>query len=186
MSRSGVVIRPAGPGDRRVVEDALLWAVNWSPDRVPFPPDVVLNRADLARYVAGWPVAGDVGVVADAGGSHAGSGSGSDADADADRTAIGAAWLRYLPADEPGYGFVAGDVPELSIGVHPAHRGRGIGRRLLRALLEAARREGVVRVSLSVERTNPARALYVSEGFEVVGGSGSADTMVLEFPAPPC
>ena len=106
--------------------------------------------------------AGDLGVVAD----HLPG------------PAIGAAWLRYLSADDPGYGFVADDVPELGIGVHPEYRGRGVGRRLLRALLAAAQQRGIARVSLSVERANPARGLYLAEGFRVVGGDHDADTML--------
>ena len=47
---------------------------------------------------------------------------------------VGAAWLRFFPADDPGYGFVSADVPELSIGVAVLWRGRGIGRALLRAI----------------------------------------------------
>ena len=158
-----IVIRPAGPEDGVAVEDALLWAFNWSPDREPLDRDVALTLADTAHYVAGWPAPGDLGVVADA------------------RGPIGAAWLRYLSADDPGYGFVAEDVPELGIGVHPEHRGQGIGRRLLRALLAAARERGIARISLSVERANPARELYLDAGFRVVGADDDADTMLLEL-----
>jgi len=157
-----IVIRPAVAEDRRIVEDALTWAVNWSSDREPLDHDVVLRRSDTAHYVAGWPAPGDLGVVADA------------------RGPIGAAWLRYLSGDDPGYGFVAVDVPELSIGVHPEWRGRGIGRRLLRGLLAAACERGIVRISLSVERANRARDLYLGEGFGVVGGNEHADTMLME------
>ncbi|MGX1884186.1 N-acetyltransferase family protein [Streptomyces sp. NPDC055287] len=49
-------------------------------------------------------------------------------------------------------------------------RGHGIGRALLRASFEAARRQGAVRITLRVLGHNaPARALYEAEGFVVEG-----------------
>jgi GNAT superfamily N-acetyltransferase len=92
---------------------------------------------------------------------------------------VGAAWLRFLPEDEPGYGFVDARTPELTIGVVAACRGRGVGRRLLLGLLDAAREEGVERVSLSVEPDNPAMRLYERVGFVPVGVNGGAVTMLL-------
>jgi ribosomal protein S18 acetylase RimI-like enzyme len=94
---------------------------------------------------------------------------------------IGAAWVRHLAADDPGYGFVRADVPELTIGVVEAFRGRGVGRALLRAVLAAARDAGVPAVSLSVERANLAARLYAAEGFRVVGSDVDADTMLVEL-----
>jgi ribosomal protein S18 acetylase RimI-like enzyme len=70
-----------------------------------------------------------------------------------------------LPGDDPGFGFVALDVPELTIGVVAEARGRGIGRRLLERLIADARERGVARLSLSVELDNPAMALYEHLGF---------------------
>ena len=56
-----------------------------------------------------------------------------------------------------------------TIGVDPAHQGRGIGRALLRGLLAAADAVHAT-VYLEVRTDNdPARALYESEGFTVVG-----------------
>jgi [ribosomal protein S18]-alanine N-acetyltransferase len=56
-----------------------------------------------------------------------------------------------------------------TIGVDPAHQGKGIGRALLRALLEVADAAGAT-VFLEVRTDNaPAHALYASEGFAVVG-----------------
>lgn len=56
-----------------------------------------------------------------------------------------------------------------TIGVDPAHQGRGIGRALLRRLLEVADAAGAT-VFLEVRTDNDAaRALYESEGFAVVG-----------------
>lgn len=56
-----------------------------------------------------------------------------------------------------------------TIGVDPAHQGRGIGRALLRGLLSAADAQRAT-VYLEVRTDNDvARALYESEGFAVVG-----------------
>ncbi|GGT55545.1 N-acetyltransferase [Streptomyces kurssanovii] len=49
-------------------------------------------------------------------------------------------------------------------------RGRGVGRALLRAACDEARRQGAVRITLRVLAHNaPARALYEAEGFVVEG-----------------
>ena len=164
MTTPEAMIRPACPADRPILEDALLWAVNWSPDRSPLPRRQILARPDLSHYVVGWPELGDRGLVVEVAGRP-----------------VGVAWWRYFPADDPGYGFVAEDVPELSIGVHPEHRGQGIGRRLLRSLRAVAAGAGLARLSLSVERANRARGLYLSAGFRVAGGDGGADTMVADL-----
>lgn len=73
-----------------------------------------------------------------------------------------------------------------TIGVHPDHRGRGLGRTLLTDLLEAA---GDVRVMLEVRTDNtPARTLYESVGFQTLGirrnyyRPSGADAFVMERP----
>ena len=167
MPKVDVTVRRATTDDGEALVAALLAAVNWAPERPPLDRDAVLADPAMSHYVAGWPRAGDLGVVAVAGPVVG--------------AVVGAAWLRVLPPDDPGYGYVAPGVPELSIGVRPEYRGRGVGRQLLRALLAAARDEGVPRVSLSVERANRARRLYVAEGFQVVASGRDADTMVREL-----
>ncbi|WP_326953128.1 GNAT family N-acetyltransferase [Amycolatopsis sp. NBC_01286] len=155
-------LREATRDDGDFLADMLVAAVNWSPEGKKKSRRRVLLAPDTAHYVAGWPRPDDLGVVAEADGER-----------------VGAAWLRFFTADDPGYGFVAADVPELSIGVVAAWRGRGVGRALLRAAEDRARAAGVERISLSVERKNFARRLYLAEGYEVVGtGSADADTMV--------
>jgi GNAT superfamily N-acetyltransferase len=95
---------------------------------------------------------------------------------------IGTAWLRFLPEDGPGYGFVAPDVPELTIGVVADWRGRGVGRALLRAIAVEARLAGIRQISLSVERKNFAQKLYLSEGYQIVDSSDKgSDTMVKDL-----
>ena len=44
-----------------------------------------------------------------------------------------------------------------------------------------SRYPGLARVSLSVEHGNPARRLYVSEGYRTVTSDADSDTMVLDL-----
>ncbi|NJC68754.1 GNAT family N-acetyltransferase [Planosporangium thailandense] len=144
----------------------LVEAVNWLPER-NWPRKQIMANPALAHYVSGWMRPDDFGVVA----------------LDPTDRPVGAAWLRYLTAADPGYGYVSDDVPELSMGVVEACRGRGVGRVLLRAALDAARERGVPAVSLSVERANFAARLYLSEGFRPVESFEDADTMVADIGA---
>lgn len=153
--------REATRDDAGFLADMLVVAVDWSPESKKSRRRVV-PAPDTAHYIAGWPRPDDLGVVAEVDGER-----------------VGAAWLRFFTADDPGYGFVAADVPELTIGVVAAWRGRGVGRALLRAVEDRTRTAGVERISLSVERKNFAQRLYLAEGYRIVGeGSPESDTMV--------
>ena len=56
------------------------------------------------------------------------------------------------------------------LAVHPRRQGRGVGRRLVTAAVEEARRRGARRLTLRVLGSNPAaRALYERCGFVVEG-----------------
>jgi ribosomal protein S18 acetylase RimI-like enzyme len=69
------------------------------------------------------------------------------------------------------------------MGVAAGQRGRGIGRRLLQAFIDLARRRGWRAVSLSVEDGNRAASLYRGAGFTTVSRAENADTMLLELSA---
>lgn len=158
------ITRAARPSDRDHLVDMLVVAANWSPDRPSLSRDQVLATPELAHYVAGWPGPDELGVVATEGGRQ-----------------VGAAWLRFLRSDDPGFGWVADDVPELSIGVVADRRGNGVGTRLVTELARRATAAGVRAISLSVEVANPARRLYERLGFEDVACDDHATTMVLEL-----
>jgi GNAT superfamily N-acetyltransferase len=164
MTQSPWTIRRAVAADRDFLNDMLVAAVNWSPKWNQSRASIFATPA-IMHYVADWPRPSDLGLVAEAGGRR-----------------IGATWLRFLPETDPGYGFVAADVPELTIGVSVPWRGRGVGRALLRAVAAEARARGIRRISLSVERKNYARALYLSEGYRVADASDPrSDTMVTDL-----
>ncbi len=84
-------------------------------------------------------------------------------------------------ATDPSYDFVADDIPDLSLSVVAAWRGRGVGRAMIRVACEEARARGIKRMSLSVEHGNGAKALYEAEGFASYETVGNADTMVVHL-----
>jgi len=156
-----VRVRPAGPADDDFLGEMLVAAACWRLDGPLGDVQSVLARPELAHYVSGWPRPGDLGVVAE------------------DGPPVGAAWLRLLPGHDRGYGFVDAKTPELSIGLVPTHRGRGIGSLLLNALIVSARAQRHETLSLSVEPDNPARRLYERCGFQVAGAVDGSLTMLL-------
>jgi ribosomal protein S18 acetylase RimI-like enzyme len=90
---------------------------------------------------------------------------------------VGAAWYRLFKSENPGYGFVDEQTPELSIAIVPSRRGGGLGSELLDALLEQARSDGYHAISLSVEQGSPAIGLYERHGFSQVGEDDGGVTM---------
>jgi ribosomal protein S18 acetylase RimI-like enzyme len=63
------------------------------------------------------------------------------------------------------------EIRVMDVALLPEHRGRGVGTRLLESLLEEGERSGK-KVSIHVERANPAVALYERLGFEPVEEKG--------------
>lgn len=77
---------------------------------------------------------------------------------------VGIAWYRGIS----GFGYVAEGVPELAMAVRKEHRMRGIGKRLLSALVSSAKSSGWRGISLAVQKENFAYHLYRNSGFAVV------------------
>lgn len=150
---SEVTTRPLTGDDRELLRTATLANLNWTGE-ARFGLRDVDERPDLRHYTGFRSERGDLGLVAEQ-----------------DGRSVGVVWVLFLDADDPGYGFVADGVPELSIWVAPSARGQGLGGGLLRAALDEARRRGVERVSLSVETGNPAVHLYRRSGFRSVPGA---------------
>jgi GNAT superfamily N-acetyltransferase len=156
-------LRPAAVDDARFLTDMLVEASNWQQGTAR-PRVQLLADPRVRRYIAGWKRPGDDGTIAE----------------DAHGVPIGACWYRRFSTDDRGQGFVAPGVPELTLGVSPIWRAQGVGRALLRSVVESARAAGYARISLSVGKGNFAHRLYVSEGFVAVSAAGdpTAETMV--------
>lgn len=149
-------IRQATASDEPFLRKMLYAALFVPPGKPPFPRGVVYEPR-LAHHVDGFGTwNGDIGFIAELSGRP-----------------LGAAWVRQLTEDDPGYGFVDNATPELSIAVLEEWRGLGVGTQLMESLLAA-----VPRCSLSVDRRNPAVRLYERSDFVVVATDGDSVTML--------
>jgi len=135
-----VDIRPLDAMDRVFLEEMLLEAFFWDP-AWPRPTLAEFREhPEFTKLLADWGRPGDRGVVAEE-----------------QQSKTGAAWFRLWRSELHSYGFVDAETPELGIAVASAHRSKGVGRTLLRALIEIARADGYPALSLSVSPSNYAR-----------------------------
>lgn len=141
-------LRTAAPADAEHIRWALYTALAWSPDRQLPPPDETLRHPEALRYHCGWGRRGDLGVIATVAGD-----------------VVGVAYCRLFTEDDHGHGYVDEATPEVAIAVRDDTRGCGLGTSLLRELAEVAAAAGFRRLSLSVDRENPAVRLYERLGY---------------------
>ena len=129
------MFRLSSRADPAFLAEMLYEAVNWRDDGAEERPPLeeLLANPEIRRYVEGWGRKGDVALVA----------------LDRLDEPVGAAWYRVFETAEPGYGFVAADVPELSIAVYPECRGQHVGGLLLGSVVSRAKSDGYRAISLS-------------------------------------
>jgi GNAT superfamily N-acetyltransferase len=159
-----VSVSRLGADDVAAVQLALYLALSWN-DPPGFPDKAtVMANPEVRTYYEGWGRPGDIGV-----------------EAVLDGQLIGAAFARLFTEDNHGHGYVDDQTPEVGIGIVAAYRGMGIGRRLMDGLAAVASQEGITRLSLSVNNPNPARRLYESLGYVLIGDDGDSSVMVLDL-----
>jgi ribosomal protein S18 acetylase RimI-like enzyme len=157
-------IREASPRDISFLREMLYEAAAWRPNTPRPDPADVLARLEVAAYVDEWGREGDTALVAE---ESAGR-----------RRRLGAAWYRLFDKEAAGFGFIAPDVPEITLAVRSESRGEGVGTALLMSLISKAVEDGRRALSLSVEPDNPAMRLYERAGFAPVSQSEGAVTML--------
>jgi len=153
-----IIIRSLKKEDEPFWWEMLYQAIYLPKGHAP-PPREILHQPELAWYVEGWGRDSDCGFLASVDGQE-----------------VGAIWLRLAHDESHGYGFVADEIPELSMALLPDYRGKGIGTKLFERLFASPCT--CPKVSLSVSEKNPARRLYERVGFEAVGQVEDSLTMI--------
>lgn len=143
-------VRFINPQEYALLEDFLYAAIYVAPGQTPLPRSIVYSPS-VYNYIKEFGRKGDICVVCEI----------------AD-VIVGAAWTRILDRDgEKGYGNIGPGIPELAIAVCPPYRGQGIGTELIRFLHGALQAEGYTKISLSVQKGNPAFRLYERNGYRI-------------------
>jgi ribosomal protein S18 acetylase RimI-like enzyme len=139
-------VREISAADHILMPDFLYHAI-FVPPSVLRPSMEITYRPEIYIYINGYGKPGDTGAVAEYGGR-----------------AVGMAWARLIHA----YGHLDKETPELAISVLPEYRGLGIGTKLMTKLFDLLAMAGYKRISLSVNKNNPAVRFYQRHGYETI------------------
>ena len=97
--------------------------------------------------------------------------------AEVDGKVVGAVWTRIMN----DYGHVDDDTPSFAISLYKEYRGRGIGTKLMRRMLELLKEQGYKKASLAVQKANYAVRMYEAVGFRTVDENAEEYIMVCEL-----
>lgn len=127
--------------------DDFLYEAIFIPEGVTPPPKDIIEDEELQIYVKDFgKYKDDICFVAEVEGK-----------------VVGAVWLRVID----DYGHIDDDTPSLSISVYKGYRNLGIGKALIKNVLEELKKRGYKKTSLSVQKANYAFEIYKKAGYFV-------------------
>ncbi|MBC8059050.1 MAG: GNAT family N-acetyltransferase [Clostridiaceae bacterium] len=149
MSYSNYYLKSIEKGELSFLEDMLFYAI-YVGEGNSLPSRNIIYDPNLYKYIDKWDKNKDIGVMV--------------VDEKTSKK-FGAAWLRLFCQNNKGYGYISGDIPELSIAIYPEYRGNGLGTLLINHLINELPAH-INSISLSVDTQNPAKRLYERLGFK--------------------
>lgn len=141
--------------------DIFLYEAIFIPDGVEKPEKDIVKLPELSRYYLDFGKESDLCLVAEL-----------------NNELVGAIWTRIFSETEKGYGYVDSKTPELSMSVLKPYRNMGIGKKLLKEMIDRLIAMEYNQVSLSVDKLNFAYGLYQKFGFEIVEAVDQSATMI--------
>nr|MBQ6243003.1 GNAT family N-acetyltransferase [Lachnospiraceae bacterium] len=154
------VIRTLRSSETKLLKDFLYEAI-YIPEGTAPPSREILEKPELRVYTDDFGTRnGDNCLVADFGGK-----------------VVGAVWSRIMN----DYGHIDDDTPSLAISIYKEYRKQGVGSQLLVKMLDLLKWKGYERVSLSVQKANPAVKMYRDFGFKTVAEKAEEYIMSMEF-----
>src|SRR5690554_5099282 len=113
----GVSIRAIRNNEIYLLKDFLYDAI-FVPEGIERPGKEIIEQPELNVYIDAFGKDTDVGLVADLNGKL-----------------VGAIWARLFTETDKGFGFVDNQTPELSMSVNENYRNRGIGKDLMKNMI---------------------------------------------------
>lgn len=167
QEKMSIIYRPIKEHEFPFLEDMLYEAL-FVPKGQPKWPKSIIQKPKIRKYVEAWnQQKDDLAIVAEN-----------------ENNLVGAIWGRKFRAAKKGYGFVDEHTPEISIAIKGEFRNKGIGTELLTQIESAYSRIGIEKVSLSVDKRNPAKKLYERCGYEFFEEQETAVTMIKKIKKP--
>lgn len=146
--------------ETNLLKDFLYEAI-FIPEGVEPPAREIIERPELKLYYEGF-----------------GSGRADHCIvAEEDGQVVGAVWTRTMN----DYGHIDDETPSFAISLYKEYRGRGIGTRLMKEILELLRSQGYKKASLAVQKANYAVRMYEKVGFKTVDENDEEYIMVCEL-----
>lgn len=141
----------------------MLYQAIYVPEGTQLPREII-KQPDLFKYIEDFGKADDYCLVAEQMGRL-----------------VGAIWIRLFPIENKGYGFVDNLTPEMSMAVLKEYRNNGVGRMLLKSLIERFTNDKYKKISLSVDKSNFAYGFYKKYGFQDYKDTEKSITMVRQM-----
>ena len=154
-----MLIRPPKTNEFRLLDDFLYQAI-FVPPNVEPPPRSIIQQPELQVYVKDF-----------------GSSPHDFALFAVEPKIIGAVWTRIMN----DYGHIDAQTPSLAIAVEEQHRGQGVGTGLMQHIIDLLQSKGYRRVSLSVQKLNPACRFYERLGFKIFDERGDELILIKEL-----
>lgn len=143
-----IKIRKWKDGEQAFLEDFLYEAI-FIPEGVEAPSREIIQLPELQVYITDFgKKPDDICFLAEVDGKVA-----------------GAVWVRVME----DYGHLEEGVPSFAISLYKEYRGKGIGKELMKRMLQELAQRGYEKASLAVQKANYAVKMYQKVGFEIVG-----------------
>ncbi len=144
---NNLIIREITKNEYKLLEDFLYEAI-FIPKGAEKPEKEIIRNEELQVYVKDFGTDRNDNCLV----------------AEYDNKIVGACWTRIMN----DYGHIDNDTPSFAISLYEEYRGKGIGTKLMKAMLKLLKDKGYKKASLSVQKNNYAVKMYKNVGFKII------------------
>lgn len=139
-------IREIRQSEYAILSDFLYEAI-FIPEGTEKPPKAIIEQPEIQVYIADFGKSDDWCLVAEV-----------------KEKIVGAVWVRIMN----DYGHIDDETPSLAISLFEEYRHLGLGKELMKKMLQFLKDKGYKQISLSVQKANYAVHMYRKVGFQVL------------------